>query len=258
MITIDSLSDFIASGDAPPELVGEQPIPALIVRNDRLPGLFWFLRVCEYYGVRDKRWDYPGAAPWIKDRSGEMSYSEHPPCDGDDIKGRTSALAKVDGDQLSIDVTLQNDSSELWIDAWGWICLIHRWAGAFQANCELPTGDADKLWTAAGSLPAPKERWLKWCPVKSQIDIAQRIGRHQSHMFQPHIIAKHGAVRVWRMRLGQPVQEFVEMSSPDAMMLGWSHWPCTDMGLSFGSLEPGQRSSVQCNMSFYEDTYDPI
>lgn len=251
MITICSTRNFIDSGNAPDELAREMPLPSVIVQWDKAPGLFWHLRLCEYFGVRDQRWDYPTDAKWTT-TGDTMSYADHPATPDESVMGASSASITVNRDELSIEITLQNKSSEHWVDAWGWVCLIHRWAGAFQANCELPVP-----WSAAAALPAPKERWLKWCPVQNRLDIAERIGRHQAHMFQPHIKAERGAVRAWRMRLGAPVQELIELSSPDAFMLGWSHWPCTDMGLYLGDLASGQSTTAALKLRFYETPYEP-
>ena len=258
MITINSLSDVVASGAGPEELKPYTRVPSLIVEWDNAPGSVWVLRVCEYYGVRDCRWDYPEAAKWASTGGGEMSYFDHPVSEDPSVRGTSSATIRVDGDRLDYEVTLHNNSSDTWEDAWGWICLVHRWAGSFQANCELPVGDETGPWTPCVSLPAPKERWLKWCPVLQHSQIAERIGRNQAHMWQPHIEARMGTVRAWRMSLNGPMQQFVEMSSPNAIIVGWSHWPCTDMGLYFGDIEPGQSEVVRATLGFHEERYQPI
>ncbi len=257
MLTVTSVPNFLASGRAPAELKRER-IPALVVEWNRAEGLFWTLRLCERFGLQDRQWEYPTPAQWATDAEGRISYSNHPPSEDQSVAGRAGVSATVGEDDLTFEVTLYNDSESAWPDAWAWVCLIHRWAGSFQANCELPAGPEGRVWTPCASLRAPKERWLKWCPVRDKADVAARIGLHQAYMWQPHIQAMAGAVRAWRMALGRPVQQFIEMSSPDAIILGWSHWPCTDMGLYFGTLEPGQSDTVHGRIRFFEQPYTPI
>jgi hypothetical protein len=260
MLTVTPFSQYLATHAAAAELsqsVGD--VPTLIVQWDRAPGSLWAFRVCEYYGVGTARWDYPAPVDWIAAGSAQLAYAKHPVSTDSSIQGRSSVVVRPDGDAMSVEVTLRNDSPDTWHDSWGWLCLIHRWAGSFQANCELPTGpDDDDPWLPCASLRAPLGRWLKWCVVRQHQPIAERICRGQAHMWQPHIRAARGAVRAWRMLLNEPVQQLVELSSDQAIILGWSHWPCTDMGLYFGDLAPGQQRSVSGFLRFFEKPYTRV
>jgi len=259
MLTISSLPDFVASGRAPEELKREEQIPTLVIEWDRAPGAFWTLRLCEYFGANGVRWDYPTPAPWVASDEGRLEYADHPASADRSISARASVTATTqESDELSFQVTLKNDSAETWRDSWCWVCLIHRWAGAFQANCELPTGTEDDPWAPSASLRAPKGRWLKWCPIREHRMIGERIAQQQRHMWQPHIEASQGAVRAWRMDLEEPIQQFIQMSSANAIMLGWSHWPCTDMGLYFRSLAPGETGVVSGNLRVWGVPYTRI
>lgn len=258
MIRIAPLSERIAAGPVPDGVERCGDLPTLAVEWDGAPGCLWTLRLCEYFGVQDARWDYPPAVAWKRSGDGELGYADHPVSADSRVKGSVSVSAKIDADALRFAVTLRNDSDVPWRDAWGWICLIHRWAPAFQSNCELPAGEGDVLWRPCVSLDAPRGRWLKWCPVLAHHEAAERIGRHQGRLWQEHIHAKKGAVRAWRMDLDRPVQQFIELSSEQAVFLGWSHWPCTDMGLYFGSLKPGATGQVNGTLRFYEEAYERI
>jgi hypothetical protein len=258
VITVSPLSRFVESGRAPDELADASSIPTLVVEWDRAPGLFWTLRLCEYYGLRDVRWDYPAPVEWVKVSEGHWTYADHPVSGDAPIKGRASVAAKAKDDELDFEVILRNEASTTWQDCWGWVCLIHRWAGSFQANCELPAGPTDHPWLPCASLRAPKGRWLKWCPVRPHRQVADRIGQNQARMWQPHIEAAAGAVRAWRMDLERPIQQFVELSSDSGIILGWSHWPCTDMGLSFGSLEPEQSTTARGKLRYFEEPYERV
>ena len=66
-----------------------------------------------------------------------------------------------------------------------------------------------------------------------------------------------------RVRTGFVVKErelvgFSWLISRQAIILGWSHWPCTDMGVYFGSLEPEQTGSITGQVEFSEKSYVPI
>ncbi len=257
MLKVTSLPEFVATGCAPDPLARTETVPTLIVEWDRAQDAYWALRLFEYCGTRDIRWDYPSAAEWATGSDGRISYGDHPVSQDAAVAGRVDVTATPAGDALTFEITLRNESSSSWPDAWCWICFVHRWARAFEANCELPVGP-EGAWAPCAPLPAPKERWLKWCPVRARRDVGDVIGQGQAHMWQPHIEAARGAVRAWRMYLGAPIQQFIELSSDDAIILGWSHWPCTDMGLYFGSIEPGQSGTVQGNLRVFEEPYKPI
>ena len=63
-------------------------------------------------------------------------------------------------------------------------------------------------------------------------------------------------MRAWRIEGNR--RQFIQLSSPDAALLGWSHWPCTDMGVCFGTLEPGQTGRITGQLEFFEKSYVPI
>ena len=237
-------------------MAGDTGAPTLFVRWDRADDATWMLRLFEYAGTGATRWDYPPAADWQREQDGGYAYRDHPVSGDSAARGRADAQIHVRGDKVGFAITLHNDSPSPWTDAWCWICLIHRWAPAFQANSELPVGD-NGAWTPCASLEAPMERWLKWCPVAERRDVAGRIGAGQPHMWQPHIEATQPAVRAWRMHRAEPVRQFIELSSPDAIILGWSYWPCTDMGLWLGTINPGDSATVRGTLAVREEAYEP-
>jgi hypothetical protein len=202
-------------------------------------------------------WDYPPAGKWNR-RKDSLYYSGQSPATDPAIQGRCATKLSSDKNALHFEATLKNDSAQTWQDAWGWVCLMHLWAGAFQANCELPTETGENPWQHCASLPAPMERWLKWCPVHKKKDMAERIGLNQKKMWQPHIEANQGSVRAWQIDAKRSVQQIIQMVSPDAVILGWSHWPCTDMGLYFGDLTPGSSAKVQGDLIFHEKPFKPL
>ena len=70
-----------------------------------------------------------------------------------------------------------------------------------------------------------------------------------------------GDSKIWHVPSAQAHnshQQFIQLSSANAIILGWSHWPCTDMGVGFGTLEPGQTGKVTGQLEFLEKPYVPI
>ena len=46
----------------------------------------------------------------------------------------------------------------------------------------------------------------------------------------------------------------VAINSPQAIAVGWSFWPCTDIDLAFGSLQPRQPKTVSGRIYFLHRT----
>jgi len=257
MVTVVPREEFVATSWTDPEFRMLGTSPTLIVRWDRSEGAFWVLRLCERFGNASGMWGYPPATRWNVQGTSGLGYSDHPVTADGSARGRCSAEVAAEGDMLRFRIVLRNESSDSWLDAWAWVCLIHRWARSFQANCELPTGTGEDPWTPCACLHAPMTRWLKWCAVRGWRETAERIAFNHRNMWQPHIEAAFGTVRAWTVALDRPVRQFVRLASDDAVILGWSHWPCTDMALYFGDIEPGEERTSNGTLSFLEETYLP-
>lgn len=258
MIHVTSIETFLQRRTAAPaELAENALVPTLIVEHSDYSELLWSLRLTEFFGDASRTFGYQANARWSDDGMGLVSYVDSPVTADGTTSGICSCQVRSHDDALAFEISITNQSDQPWPDCWGWLCLIHRWGRAFQANCELPVGDDnDDPWVAVNSLDAPLERWLKWCPVAAHADAADRIGRNQGTRWQPHIRARQGSVRARRV-LGAS-QQFIQLTSPDAIILGWSHWPCTDMGVYFGTLAPGQAGTISGQLEFHEKNYVPI
>ena len=254
MIRIDPLERVRDRPDTPAELAGSQ-LPTLVVRSTDHPGLLWSLRLTEFFGDANGGFGYQPNAEWIDDGNGGLSYRDSPVSAVDGHAGTCSCAVSVGAESVRFELAVTNLSAEVWQDCWAWLCLIHRWAQAFQANCELPAGPPNSPWTPVNTLPAPLERWLKWCPVAAHEETASRIGTG-SQRWQPHIRATAGAVRAWRIDGNE--QQIIQLSSPAAVLLGWSHWPCTDMGLCFGDLAAGETGRVAGELRLVTSSFEPI
>ncbi len=257
MLTIMSINNYLQSTTkAPCDLKEGNVIPTITIQWDKAAELVWTLRLAEFFGDASQEWGYQPKIMWQDDGKDGMFYKNCPPSNREDIRGKCSAHIHLKGDSLRFELTLKNDSDQVWSHCWGWLCLIHRWARTFQANCELPTGSSDKPWVSIASLPAPIERWLKWCGIRGKEDVVMKIGRIGGTRWQPHIWAQEGKVRAWCVKGNK--QQYIELESSNAVILGWSHWPCTDMGVYFGTLNPGQTGAVSGTLCFFEKSFIPI
>ena len=258
MLTVSSLKHYLQQASNVSASLARQAdtIPTLAIQWDKADELVWTLRLTEFFGDASGGWGYQPDVNWEGETAGKLAYADSPLSADDSVEGTCSCRVSVRGDALLFELEVCNHSSRTWTDCWGWLCLIHRWAQAFQANCELPAGTAEQPWVPANALAAPLQRWLKWCPVATHRDEAGRIGGAYGPRWQPHIQNREGAVRAWRVEGNR--QQFIQLQSPDAALLGWSHWPCTDMGVYFGTLEPGQSGRISGRLEFSEREFEPI
>jgi hypothetical protein len=257
MISISSLGEFLCNHpESPIDLELNKAMPTLVVQHESYSELLWTLRLTEFFGDKSNNYGYQPDANWSSQGKNKLSYRNSAVSGDDKIKGNTSCIATAEKGQLKFEISVTNNSSEPWLDCWAWLCLIHRWARAFQANCELPVGEDERIWVPVNSLKAPMERWLKWCPVLDRLDAAERVGQNRGTRWQPHIQAKQGSVRAWRIEGKE--KQIIQLTSPNAFILGWSHWPCTDMGVFFGTIQPGQTEHIRGSLEFMEASFVPI
>lgn len=163
--------------DLPAELEADVRVPTLIVEHSDHSELLWALRLTEFFGDAGRQYSYQPDVQWNDDGCGMLSYANTPVAEAEaNASGTCSCRVRSGEAGLTFEIDVTNQSSEIWPEFWGWLCLIHRWSRAFQANCELPVGESGN-WVPASSLAAPLERWLKWCPVSGHAE-AMQIGQN--------------------------------------------------------------------------------
>jgi hypothetical protein len=156
--------------NVPAELKEDVRVPTLIVEHSNYSELLWALRLTEFFGDASRQFGYQPDAQWTDDGRGVLSYMGSPVVTAEgSTNGTCGCQVRRGEDGLSFEIDVTNESSETWPDCWGWLCLIHRWSRAFQANCELPVGEPCKEWVPANSLKAPLGRWLKWAEPGTQV-----------------------------------------------------------------------------------------
>jgi len=234
--------------------------PTLIIEWDQAPELFWVFRLAEGWGNRHGSWSAMPAADWQRDPEARLGYTDARVAFEEEFAEPlvASLSTTIAGDELRWSIALRNDADTRQEDCWAHLCLTHRWAQAFQANCELPTGTGDDPYQTAAALPARNRiaRWIKSCAVRGRLDLAARIGRTiNPNGYQEGIAAAHGTVRAWRVHEHGTWQS-IELHSPDAFLLAWSHWPCTDMTVYLGTLEPGAESTATGTLRFSETRFE--
>jgi len=259
-LTVTPSNEYFGAPDHPILQTIGAHFPTLIVEWDKAPGLFWVFRLAEGWGDGHGGWLAMPAADWQRDGESNLRYTDGRVAFEEELDEPlvASLSTKVEDDALRWSISLRNDTDTAHQDCWAHLCLIHRWAQAFQANCELPTGAGDDLYQTPAALPARNQtaRWIKGCAIRDRQDLGARLGRSVNpNGFQEEIVATHGTVRAWRVH-EHGTQQLIELHSPDALLLAWSHWPCTDMTLHFGTLGPGERSTAVGTLRFFEREFE--
>ena len=112
-----------------------------------------------------------------------------------------------------------------------WICLIHKYAGPGESFF----WSQDSL-VPTDSIPDPKDIWLKLFSVKGHEAFAAAHRKWDDYTIRPGLASKGELVWQSTDRKGFVVR----IGSDQAGLLGWSKWPCTDMGLEVDEIAPGK------------------
>ncbi len=264
MLTITPVQTYLADTPCAPasfrayRTTYADVMPALVLEWDKAPGMFWTLSLTEFFGDATACWGYQPHAAWQANSDNGWSYTDAPASAEAGYEASCSASVTPRADALGFQLTLRNTGRQTRADCWGWVCLTHRWAESFQAFRELPTGAGDDAWVPAAVLPGRVERWLKWCGVRGKEDIGRRLGKLYPNRWQSQVCGQRGSTRAWRITDAADRQQFIQFDSDDAVLLGWGHTPCTDVGLYFGTLEPGQSAVVSGQVRFLDRSFTPI
>src|SRR5262245_45049781 len=139
MLQILSLAQWNAQNSAAAidtKVVGT--VPTLIVEWDGAPGLRWVLRLVECWGDAHSNWGYQPEVVWQTGGPRPLAHQQQPAGTTATAAGVvSSAQVSAQGDELAWRITLENRTGGggTLPGCWAWICLVHRWAQAFQANC---------------------------------------------------------------------------------------------------------------------------
>ena len=121
-----------------------------------------------------------------------------------------------------------------------------------------------------GPLPNPKRIWIRVAtvaedPLYAQLKRAQfvsdgiggnlneiRLTGPAAAQIKVPVLGVEGRFIASERQTG--LSATVAINSPQAISVGWSFWPCTDIDLAFGSLQPRQPKTVSGRIYFLQGT----
>ena len=147
------------------------------------------------------------------------------------------------------------------------LCFNHCWADGFGRDARVRIGENIR---PLGPLPNPKRIWIRVAtvaenPLYARLKRAQfvsdgiggnlneiRLTGPAAAQIKVPILGVEGRFIASERPKGPPAT--VAINSPQAIAVGWSFWPCTDIDLAFGSLQPGQPKTISGRIYFLQGT----
>ena len=143
------------------------------------------------------------------------------------------------------------------------LCFNHCWAGGFGRDA-LVWIDGKKR--RLGDIPNPKRIWIRVATLADK-PLYGKLKRDQfaqdgfggnlndAKMTGVHAVAikipvggVQGRLIATERRGNRPAT--VAINSPDAISVGWSFWPCTDIDLALGAVRPGKPKTISGRIYF--------
>ncbi len=203
----------------------------ITIRHTRWPEALWHLRLPEKVATDDTATTgaYQEDITWSRTDKGWM-FRDLPLSE---LEGTVDASVSVDGDAVDYAMALVNTSGTTWPRALAWLCFNHSMATAcyryrnfvFRDNRPIETPSRIEQHYCVDGL---QRDW--WIQGTIEPDAGLIVGQCIDAAGEPFTVGI-GADRT--ILLGQ---------NPD--------WPCTDIGLFFGDVEPGRRSTVRGRIYF--------
>ena len=147
------------------------------------------------------------------------------------------------------------------------LCFNHCWADGFGRDARVRI---DEKIRPLGPLPNPKRIWIRVAtvaedPLYAKLKRAQfvtdgiggnlneiRLTGPAAAQIKVPVLGVQSRFIASERQTGPPAT--VAINSPQAIAVGWSFWPCTDIDLAFGSLQPRQPKTVSGRIYFLHRT----
>jgi len=241
----------------------------LVIEWDGVPGARWALNVEGHLsslptgevrlppsGWKRFRWERDG------DQQCTLIY------ENDDPKASLHVAFRAKPDHVDYSLTVQaNDQTREHVATH--LCFNHCWADGFGRDALVLTdGQVQRL----GDISNPERIWIRvatlaedqtYADLKRQQFIKQGIGGNlnDKRLNGPDIEkikVPVGDVQgrfIATQRAGDRAAT-VAINSPDAISVGWSFWPCTDIDLAFGTIRPHEPKNVSGRIWFLKGGID--
>ena len=223
--------------------------PVVLIEWDQAPGCIWPIRLPEVVGTSAEGYgEYQRYYHW-KRASDTRLYFENAPLTDARFQGVCHAEAHIHADRFQFTLSASNQSEQPWPQFFMHVCLLH----IFTARAhEAGFGGNHYLYDQTGRrhvrevTPEFPELEFAWCAAEGSHEFLTRFHDVGSYLRPGTASAQQlETERIY----GNQLQR-VTLSSEDAVLLGWSGWPCTDLALGFGTVAPGRTESVTGQIVF--------
>jgi hypothetical protein len=217
--------------------------PVVLVEWDQAPGCIWPIRVPECMGTaRQGYGEYQRYYLWERPHKNSLKF-EHAPITDPRFDGTCGTVVSVDGDQMSFTLSVTNGGDQVWPQFFMHVCLQHMFTR--NAHQDSFAGNhfvfGQEGWQHVQTItPEFPELEFAWCCLEGHEGFTDQLQDRDNYL-RPYTATRQclESERVHHDKLQK-----VAIQSPDAAALGWSGWPCTDMALNFGDVEPGETRTV--------------
>jgi hypothetical protein len=90
-------------------------------------------------------------------------------------------------------------------------------------------------------VPEVKDLWLNWFAIKGQEEFARACQRWSGNKVRSTVLERPELVRRFEVPRGFEAA----IGSKQAGLMGWSPWPCTDIGLAVPKLKPAETGTFE-------------
>ena len=147
------------------------------------------------------------------------------------------------------------------------LCFNHCWADGFGRDALVLV---DKKIRQLGKLPNPKRIWIRVATVEDDLLYARlkreqfvqdgiggnlqkrRLTGREAAKIKVPVSGIQGRFIASQRRADPPAT--VAIHSRNAISVGWSFWPCTDIDLAFGNVQTGKPRTVSGRIYFLQGT----
>ena len=173
-------------------------------------------------------------------------------------------------DHVDYALTLQiDDDQQRWRRMVTHLCFNHCWAAGFGRDARVRI---DNEMRRLGGIPNPHRIWIRVATLSDNPAYAQlkreqfshdgiggnlnntRLTGREAVTIKIPLGGVQGKFIASQRKAGRPAT--VAINSPNAISVGWSFWPCTDIDLAFGTIRPRQPKTVSGRIYFLHGTIE--
>lgn len=270
---IADAADYVKSlrkSEAHRRRMGHYRQQTLVIEWDGAPGARWAFNVegslsslptgdvrLPPRGWKRFRWERDG------DQKCKLIY------ENDDPEASLHVVFHAKQDHVSYALTVQANDDQTRDQVATHVCFNHSWADGFGRDALVLTdGRIQRL----GDIPNPQRIWIRvatladdptYADLKRQQFNHEGIGGNLSdkRLTGPaaeKIKVPAGNVQgkfIATQQAGE-ARATVAINSPNAISVGWSFWPCTDIDLAFGTVRPREPKTVSGRIWFLKEGID--